>query len=136
VQAGIIPAASASVKKKPIRLSTIDNYQGEESNVVVVSLTRSNNDGNIGFMQSPERLNVLVSRARNALIMIGNAKTFMKAKKGSEEWNRLFGILKSRGRIYDGFPLKCQKHPKTTVIARNPSDFDMYCPDGGCAMPW
>ncbi|KAI1386218.1 P-loop containing nucleoside triphosphate hydrolase protein [Hypoxylon trugodes] len=135
VQAGILPKASAKVNKKPIRLSTIDNYQGEESDVVIVSLTRSNEDGDIGFMAAPERLNVLVSRARDALIMIGNANTFMNARKGRDEWTRLFDHLKADGKIYDGFPLRCEKHPKTTFIARSPEDFDQHCPDGGCELP-
>lgn len=101
-----------------------------------MSLTRSNDDGEIGFMRAPERLNVLVSRARNALIMIGNAETFMNAKNGREEWTRLFDHLKSKGRIHDGFPIQCQKHPGTAVVVRNPDDFEMYSPDGGCALPW
>ncbi|KAI1758774.1 P-loop containing nucleoside triphosphate hydrolase protein [Hypoxylon sp. FL1150] len=134
VEAGIIPAASAQVNKNPIRLSTIDNYQGEESDIVVASLTRSNADGDIGFMAAPERLNVLVSRARNALIMIGSADTFMNARKGSDEWIRLFEHLKADGRIHDGFPLKCEKHPETKVWARSADEFDLYCPDGGCAL--
>lgn len=124
------------MNKKSIRLSTIDNYQGEESNIVVVSLTRSNDAGDIGFMQAPERLNVLVSRARDALIMIGNAETFMNAKNGRGEWVRLFDNLKTQGKIYDGFPLRCQKHPGTAVIAKEPVDFDRLCPDGGCTEPW
>lgn len=136
MQAGIITAASANVNKDPIRLSTIDNYQGEESDIVVVSLTRSNNNGDIGFMRAPERLNVLISRARDALIMIGNAETFINAKNGREEWIRLLNNLKKKGRIYDGFPLRCLKHPDNTTTARTPADFDMYCPDGGCAEPW
>jgi superfamily I DNA and/or RNA helicase len=136
VMAGVLPAASASLSKKPIRLSTIDNYQGEESNIVVVSLTRSNVDGDIGFMSVPERLNVLLSRARDALIMVGNAETFMNAKKGREEWTRLFDNLKAKGWVHDGFPLECQKHPDTTFVARNIDDFEIHCPDGGCAMPW
>ncbi|KAI0541591.1 P-loop containing nucleoside triphosphate hydrolase protein [Xylaria digitata] len=135
VEAGIMPAASAGVNKKPIRLSTIDNYQGEESDIVIASLTRSNVDGEIGFMAAPERLNVLVSRARNALIMIGNADTFMGASKGREEWIKLFNRLKSRGRIYDGFPVKCEKHPDRMMAIRSPDEFDLQCPDGGCAEP-
>ncbi|KAI2624345.1 P-loop containing nucleoside triphosphate hydrolase protein [Hypoxylon sp. NC1633] len=135
VQAGVLPAASAEVNKKPIRLSTIDNYQGEESDIVVVSLTRSNEDGDIGFMAAPERLNVLISRARNALIMIGSANTFMNAKKGREEWTRLFDHLKMNGKIHDGFPLKCEKHLDTKHIARSVEDFELHCPDGGCTLP-
>ncbi|KAI0846858.1 P-loop containing nucleoside triphosphate hydrolase protein [Daldinia vernicosa] len=135
VEAGEIPAASAEVNKTAIRLSTIDNYQGEESDIVVASLTRSNDDGDIGFMCAPERLNVLISRARNALIMIGNASTFMNAKKGRDEWIRLFDHLKKDGRIQDGFPLRCEKHPETKHIVRSPDEFEFYCPDGGCTLP-
>ncbi|KAI1412142.1 P-loop containing nucleoside triphosphate hydrolase protein [Hypoxylon sp. FL1857] len=135
VEAGILPSASADVNKKRIRLSTIDNYQGEESDIVVASLTRSNEDGDIGFMAAPERLNVLVSRARNALIMIGSADTFMNSKKGGEEWSRLFDHLKADGKIHDGFPLKCEKHPETRHIIRSVEEFDLHCPDGGCSLP-
>ncbi|GAW25044.1 putative NFX1-type zinc finger-containing protein 1 [Rosellinia necatrix] len=119
VEAGILPAASADVNKKPIRLSTIDNYQGEERDIVIASLTRSNDDGEIGFMAAPERLNVLVSRAKNALVMIGNAETFMHAIKGRDEWVALFNNLKSKGRIHDGFPVKCEKHPDRVMTLRS-----------------
>lgn len=127
--------ASAAVNKPRIRLSTIDNYQGEESDVVVASLTRSNANGDIGFMSSPERLTVLVSRARNGFIMIGNAETFLNARKGREEWTRLFDNLKKKGHIHDGFPLKCEKHPYKTHIIRSVEDFVRLCPDGGCDLP-
>lgn len=129
VQAGILPAASAAINKKPIRLSTIDNYQGEESDIVIVSLTRSNEDGEIGFMAAPERLNVLVSRARDALLMIGNAETFMRARKGGDEWHRLLDRLKLKGQVHDGFPVRCEKHPDHVRTLRSP---DEYVPTSEC----
>ncbi|KAI1455995.1 P-loop containing nucleoside triphosphate hydrolase protein [Annulohypoxylon moriforme] len=135
IEAGVLSPEGAQVNKNPIRLSTIDNYQGEESDIVVASLTRSNEDGDIGFMCAPERLNVLISRARNSLIMIGNANTFINAKKGSEEWTRLFDQLKAGGNIHGGFPLKCEKHPETNHIIRSVVEFDLLCPDGGCTLP-
>ncbi|KAG9689169.1 P-loop containing nucleoside triphosphate hydrolase protein, partial [Aureobasidium melanogenum] len=75
---------TASTPKPKIQISTIDNYQGQESDIVVASLVRSNSDNDIGFLSSPERLNVLLSRARNALILIGNAATFKSAHTGQE----------------------------------------------------
>ncbi|KAI0398918.1 P-loop containing nucleoside triphosphate hydrolase protein [Xylaria palmicola] len=135
VDAGVLPLASAKLDKKPIRLSTIDNYQGEESDIVVASLTRSNKNREIGFMAAPERLNVLISRARDALILIGDAVTFMKATKGRDEWERLFDHLKSKGRIHGGFPIKCEKHPDRIRTIASPDEFDLHCPDGGCAEP-
>jgi hypothetical protein len=114
----------------------IDNYQGEESHIVLVSLTRSNTSHNIGFMSSPERLNVLLSRARDGLIIIGNSTTFLRAQKGKDLWDSLFTLLKNGRHIYHGLPVKCERHPKRTAVLRQPTDFDTECPDGGCKEPW
>ena len=122
----------------PVRsgiLTYADNYQGEESDIVIISLTRSNARGDIGFLSSPERLNVLLSRARNGLIMIGNTKTFLESRKGGELWAKLMGLLKEGSHIYDGFPVKCEQHPDRRSLLRQPKDFD-ECPDGGCNEPW
>lgn len=90
---------------------SLDNYQGEESDIVLVSLTRSNKSGDIGFMYSPERLNALLSRSRNALIVIGNSETFGRAKKGKDLWCKVICKLQEDGHFYNGFPVKCEKHP-------------------------
>lgn len=87
-------------------------------------------------MFAPERLNVLLSRARNALIMIGNATTFTHARKGGDLWTRLFTQLTHGGHIYDGFPVQCQQHPDRVGILSEPDDFVNKCPDGGCTEPW
>lgn len=63
IRAGLMSAASALQTKRPLHISTVDNYQGEEADIVIVSLTRSNSKGDIGFLDSLERLNVLLSRA-------------------------------------------------------------------------
>ncbi|KAG1740695.1 P-loop containing nucleoside triphosphate hydrolase protein [Suillus occidentalis] len=132
VRAGLLSPDAAKTSKRKIRLATIDNYQGEESDIVVASLTRSNPDGAIGFMKSPERLNVLLSRARDGLILIGNMDTF---ESKSPLWSHLFNLLKQATHIYDGFPVKCERHPARKAILRDANDFDDRCPDGGCAEP-
>ena len=113
-----------------------DNFQGDESDVAVISLTRSNAKRDIGFMSSPERLNVLLSRARKGLIMIGDAEHFSNARKGANLWQRLLKLLKDGKHIYDGFPVRCERHKDRTAILRQPGDFDSECPDGGCKEPW
>ncbi|KAI0434472.1 P-loop containing nucleoside triphosphate hydrolase protein [Xylaria sp. FL1042] len=135
VRAGLMPFATAQVNKPKIKISTIDNFQGDESEIVIVSLTRSNNSGDIGFMYSPERLNVLLSRARNGLILIGNAETFMSSKKGGQLWRRFIDMLKAQNHIYNGLPVKCERHPTRLAILSSPEDFDKECPDGGCKEP-
>jgi hypothetical protein len=153
VRAGLMSEFSAKSVQKQIRIATIgrsvcttttvfyakrfvDNYQGEESDIVIASLTRSNPDHDIGFMSSPERLNVLLSRARDGLIMIGNIQTFTEARKGAELWIKLVEHLKEHGNIYGGLPVVCERHPDQRSLLKTPADFDTECPDGGCARPW
>ena len=118
------------------KLKLTDNYQGEESDIVIASLTRSNDAGDIGFMAAPQRVNVLLSRARNVLIMIGNAETFMKSRKGKDVWIPLVNQLKRDGHLYDGFPVKCEQHSDKKAMLRAEKDFDVICPDGGCSELW
>ncbi|KPM34618.1 hypothetical protein AK830_g11960 [Neonectria ditissima] len=151
IRAGLIPEAAAKINKKALHLSTIgelskrevqgsrlmnaDNYQGEECDIVIVSLARSNASGDIGFLYARERLVVLMSRAKNGMVLFGNMSTFMKSKKGGAMWTQYFNTLKDRGCLFDGVPVRCERHPdKITLLAR-PEDFDKYCPDGGCAEP-
>ncbi|KAH7394503.1 P-loop containing nucleoside triphosphate hydrolase protein [Pyrenochaeta sp. MPI-SDFR-AT-0127] len=135
IRAGLLTAAGANISKRKIRISTIDNYQGEESDIVIACLTRSNNEGDIGFMAAPQRVNVLLSRARNALILIGNANTFTNSRKGKEVWIPLMDQLKRNGHVYDGFPVKCEKHPDRKTLLTEAEQFDSVCPDGGCSEP-
>ncbi len=135
IKAGMVSPASASQTKRPLHLSTVDNYQGEESDVVVISLTRSNPDGDIGFMVSPERLNVLLSRARKALIIIGNPATFIASRRGGEMWNKFFELLAESDAIHAGLPVRCEQHQDRQMLLETPADFDKFCPDGGCSAP-
>ncbi|KAF2868659.1 AAA domain-containing protein [Massariosphaeria phaeospora] len=136
IQAGLLTPAAANISKRMIRISTIDNYQGEESDIVIASLTRSNTAGDIGFMAFPQRVNVLLSRARNGSIMIGNADTFMNSRKGKDVWVPLMDQLKREGHVYDGFPVKCEQHPEKKALISKKEQFETVCPDGGCSESW
>lgn len=109
-----------------------DNYQGEEADIAIISLTQSNACRNIGFMTSPEQLNVLLSYTQDALIIIGNAETFMNSRKGKDLWDRFMTLVKAGHCIYNRFPVKCKRYPDRHVLLRQPEDFDEHCPDGGC----
>lgn len=104
--------------------------------IVVASLTRSNPRGDIGFMALPQRLNVLLSRARDGLVLIGNVETFLNARQGKDQWAQLFDMLKRGKHVYDGLPVKCERHPDRKALLREPLDFENECPDGGCDEPW
>lgn len=87
-------------------------------------------------MAAPQRVNVLLSRARNALIMIGNAETFMHSRNGKDVWIPLMEQLKKAGHVYSGFPVRCERHTDKKAILSSKEDFDTICPDGGCLEPW
>ena len=115
---------------------SIDNYQGEESDIVIASLTRGNSHHDIGFMSAPERLNVLLSRARDGLIMIGNGETFKNPKRGGAIWKSFFEIMENERVIFDGLPVICQRHPAATACLKTPEDFGNFAPEGGCTERW
>lgn len=81
-------------------------------------------------------MNVLLSRARDALIMLGNADTFMNSRKGKDVWVPLMDQLKREGHVYDGFPIQCEQHPDRKALLTTKEAFDTMCPDGGCSEPW
>ncbi|MDE7181007.1 MAG: AAA family ATPase [Muribaculaceae bacterium] len=61
--------------RKLITVNTVDGFQGRESDIVVISLVRSNEKGDIGFLRDYRRMNVAITRARMKLIIIGNMQT-------------------------------------------------------------
>lgn len=64
--------------KGKIAINTIDGFQGQERDVVFISLVRSNDDGKIGFLSDLRRMNVAMTRARMKLVIIGSAATLTR----------------------------------------------------------
>lgn len=69
---------------KPLRhlisVNTVDGFQGQERDIIFISLVRSNDKGEIGFLSDLRRMNVAITRARMKLIILGDAKTMCKHK--------------------------------------------------------
>ena len=68
-------AAAKEVLPKQLRISTIDSFQGQEKTIVILSLVRSNDDGDIGFLKDYRRMNVAITRAKEQLFVIGDSAT-------------------------------------------------------------
>ena len=66
--------------KRHISVGTVDGFQGQERDVIVISLVRDNAEGNIGFLRDLRRMNVAMTRARMKLIIVGNAETLSRHK--------------------------------------------------------
>ena len=63
-----------------ITINTVDGFQGQERDVILISLVRDNASGNIGFLNDLRRMNVAITRAKMKLIVFGNAETMSKTK--------------------------------------------------------
>jgi len=61
-----------------ITVNTVDGFQGQERDVIVISLVRSNAEGNIGFLRDLRRMNVAITRARMKLILLGDRSTLCR----------------------------------------------------------
>ena len=56
-----------------MRVSTIDSFQGQEKETIILSLVRSNDEGDIGFLKDYRRMNVTITRAKEQLFVIGDS---------------------------------------------------------------
>ena len=61
-----------------ITVNTVDGFQGQERDVIFISLVRANEDGQIGFLNDLRRMNVAITRARMKLVILGDAVTLTK----------------------------------------------------------
>ncbi|MEO6232938.1 MAG: AAA domain-containing protein [Ferruginibacter sp.] len=67
--------AARDLLPKEMRVSTIDSFQGQEQQTILLSLVRSNDDGDIGFLKDYRRMNVAITRAQEQLFVIGDSAT-------------------------------------------------------------
>jgi hypothetical protein len=153
IQAGLLHPDVGKPKKKPFAWQQLVNsfsfmqsirltitaqtiIKGRKAILSCVSLTRSNPNHDIGFMYAPERLNVLLSRARNGLIMLGNATLSATHGKG-----RNSGKISSKCSRRINMCTKVSLRDASNILTRPrcfliQMGFDEYCPDGGCPIPW
>lgn len=111
------------------KATTVDNYQGEECDIILLSFVRSNEEGDIGFLKDSNRVNVALSRAKKGLYCIGNFDCMSRRNK---LWQSLVVDLKTQQAIGTALKIVCQNHPEHQNLVSSASDFSV-APDGGCA---
>ena len=99
-----------------LRLATVDNFQGEESKIVILSTVRSNGAGKVGFMKTVNRINVACSRARDGFYIIGNATLMQTVPM----WHQIISLLVSKGKIGSSVRTCCPRHPETVYSIQEP----------------
>ncbi|TMC48348.1 MAG: DUF2075 domain-containing protein [Chloroflexi bacterium] len=83
--------------KRPVKIDTVDSFEGREEDLIVISLVRSNERGRIGFLRVPNRLNVAISRAKRLVACIGDSATL---RSGEES---MYGELVEAARAGGGW---------------------------------
>ena len=87
-----------------VRMTVVDNFQGEENDVIMV---RNNKRNSVGFLRIDNRICVALSRARNGLYILGNMRMLSTA---SPLWAHIERVLTENGEIGEEIPLRCDKH--------------------------
>lgn len=78
--------------RRLISVNTVDGFQGQERDVILISLVRSNDEGQIGFLKDLRRMNVAMTRARMKLIILGNKNTMTKHPFYKKLWEYVEAI--------------------------------------------
>ena len=112
-----------------IRVCAVDNFQGEENDIILLSLVRSNLDQRIGFLNESNRICVALSRARQGFYCIGNFKLL---RSQSKLWQEICNDLETKNAIGETLQLVCKRHNKFTSV-RTSREFDITF--GGCKKP-
>ncbi|XP_069936734.1 NFX1-type zinc finger-containing protein 1-like [Cherax quadricarinatus] len=112
-----------------VRICVVDNFQGEENNIILLSLVRSNLEGNVGFLRTDNRICVALSRAKHGLYITGNMDLLCTS---SELWKKIKNDLKEESSIGNSLTLRCENHPDQLTSISSGEDFVNKSPEGGC----
>lgn len=124
-------AVSKTTLLKALRIATVDNFQGEEAKVVILSLVRSNAERKCGFLKTSNRINVALSRAQHGLYIIGDSQT---ASHNVDMWAKVVAILEEDENIGPSLELQCPRHPDAVMNVTSDDDFARLSPEGGCNL--
>ena len=97
----------------PIQITTIDNYQGEENRIIILSLVRNNDCKSVGFLRTSNRVCVALSRAKHGLFILGNIE--MLSASGSLIWRHVQKVLAEKSQLGEYLTLVCDRHPEQTL---------------------
>ncbi len=83
--------------RRQISVNTVDGFQGQERDIIVISMVRANDEGQIGFLRDLRRMNVAITRARMKLIILGDAHTMTRHPFYRQLWQYIQGLRKGNG---------------------------------------
>ncbi|XP_059483772.1 NFX1-type zinc finger-containing protein 1-like [Neocloeon triangulifer] len=112
-----------------VRVAVVDDYQGEECNIILLSLVRGNHNGNIGFLANENRVCVALSRAKHGIVIVGDMDTLSSK---AQVWKSIKDSLQEQRALDTSLTLRCEAHPQCIFRVQNAADFQRLAPFGGC----
>ncbi|XP_066564198.1 NFX1-type zinc finger-containing protein 1 isoform X2 [Amia ocellicauda] len=116
-----------------VQVKVIDDFQGEENDIILLSLVRGNKEGSVGFLKEKNRICVAFSRAKRGFYCLANFDT-LAGHPDATFWKDILLSLEDKKLIGRGLTLICQRHPGTKTVIQKGSDFRRI-PEGGCTLP-
>ncbi|KAG0714392.1 NFX1-type zinc finger-containing protein 1 [Chionoecetes opilio] len=114
-----------------VKICVVDNYQGEENKIILLSLVRSNPEGSVGFLRTENRVCVALSRAKHGLYITGNMELLSQS---SDLWKNINADLYKSGSVGKALPLRCENHVHIVNMVSTGQDFLAKSPEGGCVQ--
>ncbi|CAD8155116.1 unnamed protein product [Paramecium octaurelia] len=121
-QAQVIKRKFYNANQPKVKVQTVDNYQGEENDIVIISLVRNNNKNNLGYIKIDNRINVALSRARLGLYVFGNFDFIFNSSAIGSAWQKIILLAKAKNCLNDYINTKCIPHGNLQIV-KQPDDW-------------
>ncbi|TRY69971.1 hypothetical protein TCAL_02335, partial [Tigriopus californicus] len=115
-------------KCRDIKLAVVDNYQGQENDIVILSLVRGGAES-IGFLKESNRVCVALTRARLGLFVIGHVDSLTQK---SPLWRRVVDHFRGENRLVSKFPLVCPSHKSSKIEMTDVEQFERATKNHWC----
>ena len=112
-----------------VRITVVDNFQGEENDIIILSLVRSNEKGIVGFLKTENRICVALSRAKKGFYCFGN---FDLLRSSCNTWETIVQYMERISKMESYLVLCCSNHPEVKTTINTVNDFKKV-PEGGCS---
>jgi hypothetical protein len=112
-----------------ILIGLVDDFQGDENKIILLSLVRSNANNTIGFLKSQNRIIVALSRAQHGFYIVGNSSMLEK----HNDWYNVLKYLRTMSCFGTEISLSCQNHTKTKTLVKLDDNFSRVS-HGGCSI--
>ncbi|KAL7946681.1 P-loop containing nucleoside triphosphate hydrolase protein [Trichoderma barbatum] len=120
-------------------LAELEDYEnnGQEAPTTVTSrqsakttLLKSGEEAKCGFLSTSNRINVLLSRAKHGMYIIGNSSTYYNVPM----WEDVIDMLTASGCMGTSLELQCHRHPNTPILVSEADHFKQFSPESGCNL--